>query len=313
VRRLQAKELGEVPGRGEGEGSAGWLAVHEAEVLERLRVLVHLGTDHVEQIALQKRLMICDEGRRLQQIPLDLRWRERTGPLRELRPDLHRPFRPDLGDLDRASALRVLPREGSEVLPDGVRSQAGHPREFVRGQRFSRAEQRRLHDRPFVHGPASGGASGFGPRAGRANSSSVGRSASIESRLTKISPCGYSFCHSFTFSRWARNRRDMNTVTSSHASPRVSWCSAIGSPLNCVIRVQVRAMSSVRSSPWTFWWKFGANFRIACSRRAFSCIWISASRRASSKASISSIRVTARRPSRWIASVRGVADPARTT
>src|SRR6184192_1723344 len=45
-------------------------------------------------------------------------------------------------------------------------------------------------------------------------------------------------------------------------------------------------MSSVRSSPCTFWWKFGANLRIACSRRAFNCIWMSASRRASSKASV---------------------------
>src|SRR5881628_479885 len=54
------------------------------------------------------------------------------------------------------------------------------------------------------------------------------------------------------------------------------------------------------------------HLRMACSRNAFSWSWISDSRRASSKASISSISVTARRPSRRIASVSGVAVPART-
>src|SRR6266852_161392 len=314
IRRLQAEEFGEVARRREGQGSAGWLAVDEAQLFEGLRVLVHLGADHVEQVALQERLVVGHEGRGLEEVPVDFRRGEGPGPFRELGTDLHRPFRADLGDLDRALPFRVLPGEGPQVPPDHVGLEACRPPEFLRGEGLPGAEEGRLHDRPQIHWAASRlAAGGLGPRAGIARSSSVGRSVSMERRFTKISPCGYSFCHSLTFSRWARNRRDMKTVTSSQTSPVVSWRSGIGSPLNWESRLQVRAMSSVRSSPWTLRWKLGANFRMACSRNAFSWSWISDSRRASSKASISSIRVTARRPSRRIASVSGVAVPARTT
>src|SRR2546430_5182085 len=313
VRRLQAEEFREVTGRRQSQGPAGRLAVDQAEVLEPLRVLVHLRADHVEQVALQERLMVRDEGRGLEKIPIDLGRREGPCPFRVIGADLHRPLRSNLGDLDRAVPFRVLLRQGTQVFPYHFGRESGRPSEFLRREGLAGAKQGRFHERPRIHGTASWLTGSLGPRAGIESSSSVGSSVSMDSRFTKISPYGYSFCHSLTFSRWARNRRDMNTVTSSQTSPIVSCRSGIGSPLNWASRCQVRAMSSVRSSPCTFWWKFGANLRIACSRRAFSCIWMSASRRASSKASMSSMRVTARRPSRWIASVSGVAVPARTT
>src|SRR3972149_3667975 len=69
----------------------------------------------------------------------------------------------------------------------------------------------------------------------------------------------------------ARYRTDMTTVTSSQASPSVKDRRGTSSPLHATRRDHVSPMSSDRSSPWTFWWKFGANFRRACSRSAWSC------------------------------------------
>src|SRR5207302_1551892 len=109
---------------------------------------------------------------------------------------------------------------GPKVLPDHVRLKPRCPGEVLGGEGFPGTEEGRFHDRPRVHGTASGVPIGFGPRTGIASSSSIGRSTSQERRFTKSSPYGQS---------------------------------------------------------------------------------------------ISSIRVTARRPSWWIASVRGVAVPARTT
>src|SRR5436309_12782268 len=48
VRRLEAKELREVPRRREGERTSGGFAGDEAEFLQALRVLVDLRPDHVE-------------------------------------------------------------------------------------------------------------------------------------------------------------------------------------------------------------------------------------------------------------------------
>src|SRR6266705_3096711 len=249
VRRLEPEELREVAGRGEGEGPAGGLARDQPEAFERLRVLVHLRPDHVEQVALEDRLVVRDEGRRLEEVSVDLRRGEGPGPLRVVRADLHRPFGPDRGDLDGAPPCGVLPREGAEVSLDDLDIEPGRPREVFGRQGLPRREQRRLDDRALAHGWTAGGpASAFGARSGSASNSSIVRSVSAERRFTKISPYGYSFCHSFTFSRWARNRRDMKMVTSSQMPPAVNWRSGTGSPSNWTSRPHVRALSSVRSS-----------------------------------------------------------------
>src|SRR5207237_2460642 len=118
--RLEAEELREVASRRQGQGSSGRLPVDQAEVLEALRVLVDLGADYVEQVALEERLVVGDQGGGLEEVPIDLRRREGPRPFRELGSDLHRPLRADLRDLDRALPLRVLLGEGSKMRPDHV-------------------------------------------------------------------------------------------------------------------------------------------------------------------------------------------------
>src|SRR5438552_14633370 len=76
VRRLESEELREVPGRRQRQGSSGRFPVDQAEILEPLRVLVDLGADHVEQVALEERLVVGDQGRGLEEVPIDLRRRE---------------------------------------------------------------------------------------------------------------------------------------------------------------------------------------------------------------------------------------------
>src|SRR5437660_6587066 len=155
VRGLQSEEFRKIPRRRQGEGAARGLAVDEAEILEPLRVLVHLRADHVEQVALEERLVVGDQGRRLQEVPVDL-WRgEGTGPFRVIRADLHRPLRPDLRDLDRTFPFRVLLRQGPKVLPDHVRLKPRRPGELLGREGFPGAEEGRFHDGPRVHGAAS--------------------------------------------------------------------------------------------------------------------------------------------------------------
>src|SRR5207245_5050999 len=141
------------------------------------------------------------------------RRRERTGTFRVLGPNLHRPLRADLSDFDCTVPLRVFSGDGSEVVPNPLGIHSRGPREFVHGQGPARAVQGGLHDGALVHSFASPAASGLGPSAGIAKSSSNGRSVFIDNRFTQISPDGKSFCHSLTFSKRPRTSRVMNTVT----------------------------------------------------------------------------------------------------
>src|SRR2546426_9265144 len=112
------------------------------------------------------------------------RGRERAGPLRVLRADLHGPLGPDLSDLDRTLALRVVAREPVQGGLDRLRFEARGPGQLVDRQGAARAVQRGLHEGPLLQWTTSWGTSGFGPRAGIARSSSICSSAVIDSRFT---------------------------------------------------------------------------------------------------------------------------------
>src|SRR2546425_198315 len=184
VRRLESEELGEVPRRPEGERTSGGFAGDQPEFLQAFRVLVHLRADHVEQIALEDRLVVRDQGDRLQDVPIDLRGREGPSPLRVSFSDLHRPLRADLRDLERALPFRVVAGEGPQVTLGRLGLEARGPRQFVDRQGAARAVQRGFDEDSLLQWTASGGTSGFGPRTGIASSSSIGSSAFIESRFT---------------------------------------------------------------------------------------------------------------------------------
>src|SRR5207245_2204978 len=188
VRRFEPEELREVPRRRERERPPRRFPGDEAELLQAFRMLVHLRPDHVEQITLQDGLVICDQRDRLQEVAIDLRGRERPGPLRVLRPDLHRPLRADLGDLERALPLRVFGGEGPQVALDRLRVEARGPGQLVDRERAPGAVQGRFHEGALFQWLASCGTSGFGPSAGIARSSSIGSYSVIDNRFTKVWP-----------------------------------------------------------------------------------------------------------------------------
>src|SRR5207245_9955681 len=89
-----------------------------------------------------------------------------------------------LSRFDRTVPMGVFSGDGSEVVPHPLGIHSRGPGEFVHGQGPARAVQGGLHDGALVHSLASPEASGLGPSAGIAKSSSNGRSVFIDNRFT---------------------------------------------------------------------------------------------------------------------------------
>src|SRR3990172_3003521 len=125
VVRRETEEVRERGTRPEFQGLTQGSDGDQSVVCKGFDVLVRLGSDHPNEVALFERLMIRDERGGLEEVLRELGGNEGVRLLPVRGADLHRPLLPDAHDLNRALALLVRPRQRRQIGPYGV---GGQPR-----------------------------------------------------------------------------------------------------------------------------------------------------------------------------------------